>query len=44
MSKEDLTSLKLEKNFKREVEIQSELYHKNITRLYSWFHDSKIFI
>lgn len=41
MSKEDLTSLKLEKNFKREVEIQSELYHKNITRLYSWFHDSK---
>lgn len=41
MSKEELTSLKLEKNFKREVEIQSELYHKNITRLYSWFHDSK---
>ncbi|EMG50149.1 Spindle assembly checkpoint kinase [Candida maltosa Xu316] len=41
MSKDELIKERLEKNFKREVEIQSNLYHKNITRLYSWFHDVK---
>ncbi|KAI5956938.1 IPL1 [Candida jiufengensis] len=40
MSKKELISMKLEKNFKREVEIQSCLYHQNITHLYTWFHDS----
>ncbi|KAF6070877.1 Protein kinase domain family protein [Candida albicans] len=40
MSKSEIMNLKLEKSLRREIEIQSNLYHINITRLYSWFHDS----
>ncbi|KAI5963154.1 IPL1 [Candida pseudojiufengensis] len=40
MSKKELKEMKLEKNFKREIEIQSSLYHLNITNLYTWFHDA----
>ncbi|CAI5760482.1 unnamed protein product [Candida verbasci] len=39
MSKHDLIEHKLENNFKREIEIQSNLYHPNITRLFTWFFD-----
>lgn len=41
MSKHDLTELKLEKNFRRELEIQTNLIHTNISRLYGYFHDDK---
>ncbi|KAI5968104.1 IPL1 [Candida margitis] len=40
MSKKDLSSMKLERNFRREIEIQSSLYHVNITHLHTWFHDA----
>ncbi|EGW30465.1 uncharacterized protein SPAPADRAFT_143307 [Spathaspora passalidarum NRRL Y-27907] len=39
MNKQELIDLRLEKNFRREIEIQSKLHHPNITRLYTWFHD-----
>ncbi|CAK9686644.1 Protein kinase domain family protein [Candida parapsilosis] len=39
MSKKELSSMKLERNFRREIEIQSSLYHVNITHLHTWFHD-----
>lgn len=39
MSKKDLVDLKLEKNFRREIEIQSRLIHPKISRLYGYFHD-----
>jgi len=39
MSKKDLTDLKLEKNFRREIEIQANLVHTKISRLYGYFHD-----
>lgn len=41
MSKKELVELKLEKNFRREIEIQSHLVHSKISRLYGFFHDSK---
>ena len=41
MSKNDLVSLKLEKNFRREIEIQSNVFHEKISRLYGYFHDHK---
>lgn len=39
MSKKDLIELKLEKNFRREIEIQANLIHTNISRLFGYFHD-----
>lgn len=39
MSKEDLKTLKLEKNFEREIEVQRDLHHPYISRLYNFFHD-----
>lgn len=39
MSKQDLVDLKLEKNFRREIEIQAKLVHPKISRLYGFFHD-----
>lgn len=41
MSKKDLVDLKLERNFRREIEIQSSLNHPNISRLYGYFYDHK---
>ncbi|ODV81931.1 Pkinase-domain-containing protein, partial [Suhomyces tanzawaensis NRRL Y-17324] len=41
MSKKDLVELKLEKNFRREIEIQSRLIHPKISRLYGFFNDDK---
>ncbi|KAK6458160.1 kinase-like domain-containing protein [Scheffersomyces xylosifermentans] len=41
MSKADLVELKLEKNFRREIEIQTNLIHSKISRLYGFFHDHK---
>lgn len=40
MAKKDLVDLKLEKNFRREIEIQRNLVHPHISRLYGFFHDS----
>lgn len=40
MSKADLVELKLEKNFRREIEIQRTLVHPYISRLYGFFFDS----
>ncbi|KAF3991259.1 hypothetical protein FT663_01716 [Candidozyma haemuli var. vulneris] len=39
MSKKDLVNLKLEKNLRREIEIQRDLVHPNISRLYGYFYD-----
>lgn len=39
MSKKELVDLKLEKNFRREIEIQRNLVHPNISRLYGFFFD-----
>lgn len=39
MSKKELVDLKLEKNFRREIEIQRNLLHPNISRLYGFFFD-----
>lgn len=41
MSKKELINFKLEKNFRREIEIQSFLLHSNISRLYAFFHDQE---
>lgn len=41
MVKKDLVDLKLEKNFRREIEIQSKLKHPGISRLLGHFHDDK---
>ena len=41
MSKKDLVELKLEKNFCREIEIQSSVIHPQISRLYGFFYDHK---
>ncbi|KAK9480582.1 kinase-like domain-containing protein [Lipomyces japonicus] len=40
MDKKELTHFKVEKQFRREIEIQSNLRHPNILRLYGHFHDS----
>lgn len=40
MDKKELIEYKVEKQFRREVEIQSNLRHPNISRLYGHFHDS----
>ncbi|ODV96246.1 hypothetical protein PACTADRAFT_49628 [Pachysolen tannophilus NRRL Y-2460] len=39
MEKKELTEFKVEKQFRREVEIQSNLRHPNCLRLYGYFHD-----
>lgn len=39
MSKKELVDLKLEKNFRREIDIQRNLNHPNISRLYGFFFD-----
>lgn len=41
MDKQELIELNLEKNFEREIKIQSNLNHKNISKLYTWFYDYK---
>lgn len=41
MSKKELVDLKLEKNFRREIEIQSNLMHPKISRLYGFFADEQ---
>lgn len=41
MDKKELIEYKVEKQFRREVEIQSNLRHPNISRLYGHFHDEK---
>ncbi|KAH3681486.1 hypothetical protein WICPIJ_007565 [Wickerhamomyces pijperi] len=39
MEKKELSEYKVEKQFRREVEIQAKLKNENILRLYSYFHD-----
>ncbi|GEQ66440.1 hypothetical protein JCM33374_g103 [Metschnikowia sp. JCM 33374] len=39
MSKKDLVGHKLENNLRREIEIQRNLIHPYISRLYNFFHD-----
>ena len=39
--KEELEASKVEKQLRREVEIQSHLRHPNILRLYGYFYDAK---
>ncbi|CUM62608.1 uncharacterized protein PRCAT00000161001 [Priceomyces carsonii] len=41
MSKKELHELKLENNFRREIEIQANLVHCKIARLYGFFYDTK---
>lgn len=41
LHKTELTAGKVEKQVRREIEIQSQLAHPNILRLYGHFHDSK---
>lgn len=40
MAKKDLVDLKLEKNFRREIEIQRNLIHPHVSRLYGFFFDA----
>ncbi len=45
MEKKELMEYKVEKQFRREVEIQSNLRHENILRLYGYFHDqSRVYL
>ncbi|KAK7207444.1 kinase-like domain-containing protein [Myxozyma melibiosi] len=41
MEKKELIHFKVEKQFRREIEIQSNLRHPNILRLFGHFHDSE---
>ncbi|AAS53273.1 AFL101Cp [Eremothecium gossypii ATCC 10895] len=41
MEKKDIIQYNIEKQFRREVEIQSSLRHPNLTQLYGYFHDEK---
>ena len=41
MSKKDIIDFKIEKNFRREVEIQSQLSHPLCSKLYGYFYDSE---
>ena len=41
IQKADLIKNKVEKQLRREIEIQSRLKHKNILRMYGYFHDEK---
>ncbi|GMF52126.1 hypothetical protein BVG19_g2492 [[Candida] boidinii] len=45
MDKKELTDFNIEKQFVREVEIQSNIRHINCLRLYGWFHDdNKVYL
>lgn len=45
MEKKELMEYKVEKQFRREVEIQSNLRHENILRLFGYFHDqSRVYL
>ncbi|KAM0747553.1 kinase-like protein [Meredithblackwellia eburnea MCA 4105] len=45
LHKEELVKAKVEKQLRREIEIQSNLRHPNVLRLYSYFHDdTRIFL
>ncbi|KAI9208045.1 aurora-related kinase 1 [Polychytrium aggregatum] len=39
--KDEITKYKVEKQLRREIEIQTNLRHENILRLYGYFYDSK---
>jgi aurora kinase len=39
--KKEIESAKIERQLRREVEIQSRLRHPNILRLYGYFYDAK---
>jgi serine/threonine protein kinase len=39
--KAELESSRVEKQLRREIEIQSHLRHPNVLRLYGWFYDEK---
>ncbi|KAK4702020.1 hypothetical protein P7C70_g4202, partial [Phenoliferia sp. Uapishka_3] len=41
LHKDELVKSKVEKQLRREIEIQSNLRHPNILRLYGYFHDEK---
>lgn len=41
MNKSELVEYRVENQFQREIEIQSNLLHPNILRLYGYFHDAK---
>lgn len=40
MNKQEIVNNRIERNFRREIEIQSALHHDNITKLYTWFYDT----
>lgn len=41
MEKSEIIQYNVEKQFRREVEIQNSLNHPNLTKLYGFFHDEK---
>lgn len=41
MEKSEIIQYNVQKQFRREVEIQSSLSHPNLTKLYGYFHDDK---
>ncbi|KAK8794859.1 hypothetical protein WA158_001839 [Blastocystis sp. Blastoise] len=41
IQKSELTKNKVEKQLRREIEIQTHLRHKNVLRMYGYFHDDK---
>ncbi|SJM81779.1 probable Spindle assembly checkpoint kinase [Zygosaccharomyces bailii] len=41
MEKQEIVQYNVQKQFRREVEIQSSLNHQNLTKLYGYFHDEK---
>ncbi|SCU98062.1 LADA_0H10330g1_1 [Lachancea dasiensis] len=41
MKKNEIVQYNVQKQFRREVEIQAALKHPNLTRLYGYFHDEK---
>ncbi|GMM37645.1 aurora kinase [Saccharomycopsis crataegensis] len=41
MEKKEIIDYKVEKQFRREIEIQSNLRHPNVLRLFGYFHDDK---
>ncbi|EDO16991.1 hypothetical protein Kpol_1065p3 [Vanderwaltozyma polyspora DSM 70294] len=41
MNKMEIVNFNVQKQFKREIDIQYHLNHKNLTKLYAFFHDSK---
>ena len=41
MDKTEITQYNLQKQFRREVEIQASMNHNNLTKLYGHFHDEK---